>query len=57
MSWSKIETDFKKPLGWWFHKIMCEIAYSIKGSSTSYYFHLNSMCDKYKITLYGHKIN
>jgi len=56
MAWSKIETKFKKPIGWWYHKIMCEIAYYFKGSGSWHYYHLNKMCDKYKITLYGRKL-
>lgn len=58
MSWAKVQTKFKKPLGWWYHKIMCEIGWSIRNihNWSMYYNHLNKMCDKYKINLYGNKI-
>ena len=56
MAWSKIETKFKKPIGWWYHKILCELAYELRGAETWYYYHLNKMCDKYKITLYGRRL-
>jgi hypothetical protein len=54
----------KKPMGWWYHKILAEISYKIscyEGNITSwflrkYYFHLNKMCDEYKIDLYGREI-
>ena len=53
MSWSKIKTKTKKPIGWWYYKIMCELSYNIYGSGGGYYYFLNKMCDKYKINLYG----
>ena len=57
MRWSKVKTKFRKPIGWWYHKIMCEIAYNLKGSNDGYYYHLNKMCNDYKINLYGEKIS
>ena len=56
MAWSKIKTEFTKPFGWWYHKVMCELKYKFYGSGKRYYHHLNRMCDKYKITLYGEKL-
>jgi len=59
MSWSKITTKTKKPIGWWYHKIMCEIGYWIEQNFASlngmamYYKHLNIMVGKYEINLYG----
>ena len=59
MSWSKIQTKTKKPFGWWYHKIMCEIGYWVEQTFNSvigqrmYYKHLNKMCDKYRLNLYG----
>lgn len=56
-SWSKVKKG-KKPLGWWYHKIMCEIAWSLRnyfnGITWKYYYsHLNIMVNKYKFNLYG----
>jgi len=56
MAWSKVRTSFKKPIGWWYHKIMCEIMYYFRGAGNSYHYHLKKMCDKYKINLYGEKL-
>jgi len=58
MSWSKV-TKGKKPIGWWYHKIMCEFGWIIRRCDICrmYYKHLNKMCDKYKINLYGQHIN
>jgi hypothetical protein len=47
----------KRPIGWWYHKIMCELGYRFAGSNSDmYYEHLHILCDKYKINLYGDKI-
>jgi len=56
MAWSKVKTKFRKPIGWWYHKIMCELKYHLKGSGKEYYYHLNKMCDNYKINLYGERM-
>lgn len=56
MAWSKIIYKGKKPVGWWFHKIMCETAYALRGSGSWYYYHLDKMCNKYQINLYGKKL-
>jgi hypothetical protein len=57
MSWSKVKSG-KKPLGWWYHKILCEIGWSFFGGSYSqmYHNHLKSMVNKYRINLYGERI-
>lgn len=56
MAWSKVSHS-KKPIGWWYHKVMCEIGYHVFGSSSDmYYSHLSVMCNQYKINLYGDKI-
>jgi hypothetical protein len=53
MSWSKVKPG-KKPLMWWYHKILCEIGYKYFGSGSDvYYKHLEIMCDKYGFNLYG----
>lgn len=54
MAWSKITTKNQKPIGWWYNKILCEFYYS-RNNDKMYYKHLNRMCDKYKINLYGEK--
>lgn len=54
-SWSKVQKG-KKPIGWWYHKIMCEFGWAIRkynSSQSMYYKHLNKMCDKYHLNLYG----
>ena len=59
MNWSKIETKNIKPFGWWIHKILCEFGYWVYETFNSvlgqkmYYYHLNKMCEDYKINLYG----
>ena len=55
MGWSKVNTKFRKSFGWWYHKIMCELAYYFYGSGKRYYYHLYKMVDKYKINLYGER--
>ena len=63
MAWSKVNKPFKKPLGWWYHKIMCEFGYWWEKEANSvtgmriYYNHLNIMCNKYHINLYGENFN
>lgn len=58
MSWSKITTKTKKPIGWWYHKIMCEVGWWQKDlfagiGYSRYYYHLNKMIEKYGLNLYG----
>lgn len=64
MSWSKVTKEHKKPLMWWYHKIMCEYYYSrydqvrkydVTSHLTKYYHHLKKLC-KYGFNLYGEKI-
>lgn len=52
MSWSKVKKG-NKPIGWWYHKIMCELSWHCVDHNKWYYYHLNKMCDKYNINLYG----
>lgn len=62
MSWSKITGKGKKPLGWWYNKLMCEYWYWKYESSFSlttaknYNKYLAKMCDNYKLSLYGEKL-
>ena len=55
-SWHEVLTDYPKPFGWWYHKVMCELSYILFGASTGYDFHLKVMCDKYGFDLYGVQI-
>ena len=60
MAWSKVIYKGRKPFGWWVCKIMCEIGWSIRRivkSEEYYYYWLHKMCRKYKINLYGKKLN
>jgi len=56
MSWSKVKTKFRKPIGWWYHKIMCELKYYLYGGGKEYHYHLKKMCNNYKINLYGQRV-
>jgi len=67
MSWSKITGKGRKPLGWWYHKLMCEYwywrytnhdLYDYKAVRYvgRYHKHLNIMCDKYRLTLYAEQV-
>jgi hypothetical protein len=55
MSWSKVSNNHSKPLKWWYHKIMCEIAYYIYTSAKRYYYHVDKCCE-IGFNLYGEKI-
>lgn len=62
MVWSKVNKPLRKPIGWWYHKILCEFGYYVYSTSkyrsfglTTYYAHLNKLC-KYGFNLYGDKI-
>lgn len=47
------------PIGWWWHKIWCEVGYAIRKITRSermYYNHLDQLCE-YGFNLYGEKIN
>jgi len=57
MAWSKVK-KCKKPIGWWYHKILCEIGYHFFGSTSSmYYGHLVIMSTKYGFNLYGEHVS
>ena len=36
MSWSKVKEPLKKPIGWWYHKILCELSYFIEKKHIGY---------------------
>lgn len=58
MSWSKVSKEHKKPLMWWYHKIMCEFWWHLVYNGKylqRYYSHLNKLC-KYGFNLYGEQI-
>jgi len=46
----------RKPIGWYYHKIMCELGYKLKGSGGMYYKHLMIMLAFYEINLYGKEL-
>jgi hypothetical protein len=62
MAWAKVKKTFQKPIGWWFHKILCELSWYVykntydNNAMNHYYHHLNIMVKKYKINLYGEDI-
>lgn len=45
ISWTKVSDKYDKPKIWWFHKILCEIGWSLKGIITPkmYTYHLSKM--------------
>lgn len=51
MSWSKVRKG-KKPLMWWYHKILCELWWAMGNRGEKYYHHLNKLCNK-GFNLYG----
>jgi hypothetical protein len=57
MNWSKVNKG-KYPLGWWYHKVLCEFGWAIRniiGTEKYYYYHLHKLC-KYGYNLYGEPI-
>jgi hypothetical protein len=62
MAWAKVQKPFEKPLGWWIHKILCELSwYAYKkgiyeNAMDHYYHHLNVMVKRYNINLYGEEL-
>jgi len=55
MSWSKVNTTYSKPFGWWYNKILCEVVWAFGNRGKYYYLFLNRLC-KYGYNLYGEKI-
>lgn len=55
MSWSKVNNKYRKPFGWWYHKVLCELWWYGGDRGKHYYHHLNKLCD-YGFNLYGDKI-
>ncbi len=57
MAWSKVNNEHKKPIGWWYHKILCELYWLYNGQTkyTMYHYHLDKLCS-YGFNLYGDKI-
>ena len=55
MSWSTVHEPFKKPLGWWYNKLLCELAWYLGSRGKYYYKYLNRLC-KYGYNLYGQKL-
>lgn len=49
----EFKSNKSKSLGWWYHKIMCELWYKLRGSCSRYHKHLNIMVAFYGINLYG----
>lgn len=57
MGWAKVDSEHRKPLKWWFHKLMCEYGWLIRDKDcwNTYYHHLNKCC-YLGFNLYGKKI-
>ena len=62
MGWSKVKTSFRKPLGWWCCKVLCELGWWIRENvaysygDEIYYKYLYLMEDKYRINLFGERL-
>lgn len=58
MSYSKVTNNYKKPLKWWYHKILCEFGWLIRNNDCfrMYYNHLEKCCEL-GYNLYGEPIN
>ena len=58
MSWANVEKG-RKPIMWWYHKVIAEIGWSLRNKSSFgwgiYYSHLRKLC-KYGFNIYGRKI-
>jgi len=55
MAWSKVSNKHKKPLSWWYDKLMCELVWFLGDRGKYYYKYLNNCCDL-GFNLYGEKI-
>ena len=62
MAWAKVKNPMTKPIGWWYHKLICELGYYLYEHTfkrslglSMYYNHLNKLCE-YGFNLYGDKI-
>ena len=58
MAWSKVKLKERKPLNWWFHKILCELGWLVRAKDgyVLYHYHLDKLC-AHGFNLYGEKIN
>ena len=53
MNWSTVKkTRYKKPIGWWYHKLLCEKCYFFNDNK-GYYRHLDIMFKHYRLDIYG----
>lgn len=53
MSWSKVKNPYKKPIRWWYYKLLCEFWYWYYGTSNMRYSkYLNKLC-QLGYNLYG----
>lgn len=63
MAWSNLENKEPKPLGWWYCKILSEFGWWLRNDihyragDFIYTKYLWKMCDKYKINIYGVRID
>jgi hypothetical protein len=58
MAWSYVFRG-KKPLAWWWYKILAELGWSVRGlikSDRMYYTNLDKMVRRCRINLYGQRI-
>lgn len=55
MAWSRVSKGHKKPLKWWFYKILCEASWFC-GDRANYYYKYLNLCCKQGFNLYGEPI-
>ena len=55
MAWSKVSNKYRKPLKWWFYKVLCELAW-LFGDRGKYYYKYLNLCIKQGYNIYGERI-
>ncbi|WP_461042840.1 hypothetical protein [Spirosoma harenae] len=55
MAWNTVVKGYRRPIGWWYHKILCDLGWRI--SQKLYYKHLHIMNRQYGINLYGQRFH
>lgn len=55
MSWSKVNKKHRKPLKWWYYKMLCEMWWALGDRGEKYYKYLNKCCEQ-GFNLYGDKL-
>lgn len=51
MAWASVVKGYRRPIGWWYHKILAEIGWV--WNLKMYHTHLDAMTRNYGYNLYG----